>query len=72
LAFARDMGITVIAQGVETEEQSTLLRRTHSATQAQGFHFSKAVGADSASALLRLGRISRESCVDLQTQKACI
>jgi diguanylate cyclase (GGDEF)-like protein/PAS domain S-box-containing protein len=72
LTFARDMGITVIAQGVETEEQSTLLKRTDSATQAQGFHFSKAVGAKSASELLRLGRITGESSTDLQTQESCI
>jgi diguanylate cyclase (GGDEF)-like protein/PAS domain S-box-containing protein len=58
LTFARDMGITVIAQGVETAEQSSLLKETHSATQAQGFHFSKAVSAGSAGELLRLGRIT--------------
>ena len=58
LAFARDMGIAVIAQGVETQEQSTLLKETQSATQAQGFHFSKAVNAERAAHLLRKGSIS--------------
>jgi len=72
LTFARDMGITVIAQGVETEEQRTLLKRTHSATQAQGFHFSKAVGANSASELLRHGCITGESSPDLQTQESTL
>jgi predicted signal transduction protein with EAL and GGDEF domain len=72
LTFARNMGIAVIAQGVETEEQSTLLKRTDSATQAQGFHFSKAVGANSASELLRHGRITGESYIDVQTQESCI
>ena len=57
LAFARDMGIAVIAQGVETEQQSALLQRTDSATQGQGFHFSKAVSAAEASELLRRGCI---------------
>ena len=57
LAFARDMGIAVIAQGVETEQQSALLQLTDSATQGQGFHFSKAVSAGEASELLRRGRI---------------
>jgi diguanylate cyclase (GGDEF)-like protein/PAS domain S-box-containing protein len=57
LAFARDMGIAVIAQGVETEQQSALLQRTDSATQGQGFHFSKAVSAGEASELLRRGCI---------------
>ncbi len=64
LTFARDTGISVSAQGVETEEQSTQLKRTHSAIQAQGFHFSKALGADSASQLLRLGRIDVASMVE--------
>ena len=56
--FAHDIGIVVIAQGVETEQQRDLLTSTDALTQAQGFHFSKAVGADRASALLRQGRIA--------------
>jgi diguanylate cyclase (GGDEF)-like protein/PAS domain S-box-containing protein len=53
--FARDIGIVVIAQGVETEQQRDLLTLTDITTQAQGFHFSKAVGAERASQLLRNG-----------------
>jgi EAL domain-containing protein (putative c-di-GMP-specific phosphodiesterase class I) len=45
IGFARDVGVGVIAQGVETEEQSMLLSAAGATTQAQGFHFSKAVGA---------------------------
>jgi EAL domain-containing protein (putative c-di-GMP-specific phosphodiesterase class I) len=56
--FARDIGIGVIAQGVETEQQRNLLTSTDTKTQAQGFHFSKAVGADRAGDLLRRGRIA--------------
>src|SRR6202041_562436 len=37
IAFARDMGIAVISQGVETEAQSKLLKETDSAAQGQGF-----------------------------------
>jgi len=59
--FARDIGIAVIAQGVETEEQRDLLTSTGTQTQAQGFHFSKAVGADRAGELLRSGRIGKFS-----------
>jgi EAL domain-containing protein (putative c-di-GMP-specific phosphodiesterase class I) len=55
--FARDIGITVIAQGVETEQQSELLSRTDSSTQAQGYHFSGAVGVAAATELLRAGTI---------------
>jgi diguanylate cyclase (GGDEF)-like protein len=56
--FAHDIGIVVIAQGVETEQQRDLLTSTDTMTQAQGFHFSKAVGADRAGELLRHGRIA--------------
>jgi EAL domain-containing protein (putative c-di-GMP-specific phosphodiesterase class I) len=56
--FARDIGIVVIAQGVETEEQRDLLTLTDITTQAQGFHFSKAVGAERARELLRHGRVA--------------
>ena len=56
--FARDIGIVVIAQGVETEQQRDLLTLTDITTQAQGFHFSKAVGAARASEMLRHGRVA--------------
>ncbi len=56
--FAHDIGISVIAQGVETEQQRDLLTSTDTMTQAQGFHFSKAVGADRAGEFLRQGRIA--------------
>ena len=55
--FARDVVIGVIAQGVETEQQRALLASTDSTTQAQGFHFSEAVGAVRAGELLRQGRV---------------
>jgi diguanylate cyclase (GGDEF)-like protein/PAS domain S-box-containing protein len=56
--FARDIGIVVIAQGVETEQQRDLLTSTDVMTQAQGFHFSKAVGVVRAGELLRQGHIA--------------
>jgi diguanylate cyclase (GGDEF)-like protein/PAS domain S-box-containing protein len=59
--FAHDIGIVVIAQGVETEQQRDLLTSTDALTQAQGFHFSRAVGADRAGELLRQGRITTGS-----------
>jgi EAL domain-containing protein (putative c-di-GMP-specific phosphodiesterase class I) len=64
IGFARDVGVGVIAQGVETAEQSTLLSATDATTQAQGFHFSKAVGAVEAGELLRQGRIVRTQPVE--------
>jgi len=59
--FARDVGVGVIAQGVETEEQRALLSATDQHAQAQGFHFSRALGAEEAAALLRRGRIVTNS-----------
>jgi EAL domain-containing protein (putative c-di-GMP-specific phosphodiesterase class I) len=56
--FTHDIGIAVIAQGVETEQQRDLLTSTDTMAQAQGFRFSKAVGADRAGDLLRQGRIA--------------
>jgi diguanylate cyclase (GGDEF)-like protein/PAS domain S-box-containing protein len=56
--FAHDIGIGVIAQGVETAQQRDLLTSTDTTAQAQGFHFSKAVGADRAGELLRQGRVA--------------
>jgi diguanylate cyclase (GGDEF)-like protein/PAS domain S-box-containing protein len=56
--FAHNIGIRVIAQGVENEEQSELLSSAHVKTQAQGFHFSKAVDAERAGELLRRGSIA--------------
>jgi diguanylate cyclase (GGDEF)-like protein/PAS domain S-box-containing protein len=56
--FAHDIGISVIAQGVETEQQRDLLTSTDAMTQAQGFHFSKAVSAERAGEFLRQGRIA--------------
>jgi EAL domain-containing protein (putative c-di-GMP-specific phosphodiesterase class I) len=67
--FARDIGIVVIAQGVETEQQRDLLTLADITTQAQGFHFSKAVGAERASEMLRHGRAAIGS--ESVTEKPC-
>jgi len=61
--YARDSGIVLIAQGVETEQQRELLTSTGSTTQAQGFHFSEAVESVRATELLHRG------CVALMPQK---
>jgi EAL domain-containing protein (putative c-di-GMP-specific phosphodiesterase class I) len=50
--FARELGIDVIAEGVETAEQRSLLLSIGNG-EAQGFYFSEAVQEDKATALLR-------------------
>jgi diguanylate cyclase (GGDEF)-like protein/PAS domain S-box-containing protein len=57
MRFARDIGVAVIAQGVESEEENALLTETDTATLAQGFHFSRAVSPEKAAALLRRGTV---------------
>jgi diguanylate cyclase (GGDEF)-like protein/PAS domain S-box-containing protein len=69
MRFAHDIGIAVIAQGVETEEQNALLKEADATTQGQGFHFSRAVSAEKAAVLLRqgavdLGDTTRGLCID--------
>jgi diguanylate cyclase (GGDEF)-like protein/PAS domain S-box-containing protein len=56
--LAREVGIGIIAEGVETEEQRALLILTGSTTQAQGYFFSEAVDNIHASELLRQGSIA--------------
>jgi EAL domain-containing protein (putative c-di-GMP-specific phosphodiesterase class I) len=53
IRFARDLGVGVIAEGVETEEQRMLLTAADGAAFAQGFRFSKAVPAAEAQRLLQ-------------------
>jgi diguanylate cyclase (GGDEF)-like protein/PAS domain S-box-containing protein len=53
--FANDIGVGVIAEGVETEQQCAMLTAADATTRAQGFHFSKAVPAADAAELLRSG-----------------
>jgi len=60
--FAHDIGIDVIAQGVETEQQRALLESSPPATAAQGYHFSAPVGALEAASLLRAGTIGGNAC----------
>jgi diguanylate cyclase (GGDEF)-like protein/PAS domain S-box-containing protein len=55
--FARDVGVEVIAQGVENEQQRALLDGAAATAQAQGFHFSAPVGATDAGDLLRAGTL---------------
>ncbi|WP_150804005.1 putative bifunctional diguanylate cyclase/phosphodiesterase [Pseudomonas fluorescens] len=55
--FARDVGIGIIAEGVETQEQRSSLMSTGSPMNAQGYYFSKAVSGQQAAQLLMAGSI---------------
>jgi predicted signal transduction protein with EAL and GGDEF domain len=54
--LAHELGIEVIAEGVEMEGQARFLVAAE-CRYAQGYFFSKPVTADAATALLRQGRI---------------
>ncbi|MBW4083707.1 EAL domain-containing protein [Paenibacillus sp. S150] len=45
ISMARQLGLTIVAEGVETEEQVTLLKEIQ-CYNAQGFYYSKPVSAD--------------------------
>jgi diguanylate cyclase (GGDEF)-like protein/PAS domain S-box-containing protein len=68
IGAARELGIQVIAEGVETEEQRALLVSIGSSTSGQGFFFSEAVPADKATLLLQKGSI--ETAEDTSMAKA--
>ena len=51
--MARELGIGIVAEGVETEEQRLLFLNSGVPSKGQGFLFSRAVDASQASQLLR-------------------
>ena len=51
--MARELGIGVMAEGIETEEQRRMFINNGTPTEAQGFYFSKAVDASQTGELLR-------------------
>jgi len=51
VALARNLGLQLIAEGVETDQQASALRRL-GVTQAQGYHFARAMATEECIALL--------------------
>jgi diguanylate cyclase (GGDEF)-like protein/PAS domain S-box-containing protein len=56
--LARDLGIGVVVEGVETREQLELLQSIGITADAQGYYYSRAVTGVAASELLRVGHVS--------------
>jgi EAL domain-containing protein (putative c-di-GMP-specific phosphodiesterase class I) len=54
--LAKELGIEVIAEGVETEAQANFLLSA-GCTYAQGYYFSRPVNAERATELLQQGKI---------------
>ena len=55
LSLARELGVDVVAEGVETEAQCRLLINASARAQGQGFYYSQAVSAEESMAMLRRG-----------------
>jgi diguanylate cyclase (GGDEF)-like protein len=60
LSLARELGVEVVAEGVETESQRRLLVEASSQVQGQGFYYSRAVSAQESLRLLREGKVGRQ------------
>ena len=57
LSLARELGVEVVAEGVETESQRRLLVEANAQAQGQGFYYSRAVSAQESLRLLRQGKV---------------
>jgi diguanylate cyclase (GGDEF)-like protein/PAS domain S-box-containing protein len=55
LSLAAELGVKVVAEGVETDTQRRLLVQASSQAQGQGFYYSRAVPADETMPMLRAG-----------------
>ena len=55
--MARELGIGIMAEGIETEEQRAMFINNGTPTMAQGFYFGEAVNASRTGELLRHGYI---------------
>jgi len=56
VALGRELGLTVVAEGVETREELDFVRK-HGCQQVQGFLFSRPVPAEEAQERLAAGRL---------------
>jgi diguanylate cyclase (GGDEF)-like protein len=56
ICMGKALGMTVVAEGVETQAQESFLRN-HACDEVQGYLFSRPVAADAMAELLRLGRV---------------
>jgi diguanylate cyclase (GGDEF)-like protein len=70
LAMARSLGLNVVAEGVESQDQLAVLAR-HGCQMAQGYYFSRAMSADRCGAMLR-ELANRPSLTDALRLRLCI
>jgi EAL domain-containing protein (putative c-di-GMP-specific phosphodiesterase class I) len=54
IVLAAELGVEVVAEGVETEDQRAALVKMSAETKGQGFYFSQPMSADDTTKTLRL------------------
>jgi diguanylate cyclase (GGDEF)-like protein/PAS domain S-box-containing protein len=64
LSLAGELGVEVVAEGVETETQRKLLVQASSHAQGQGFFYSRAVPAEETMPMLRAGVMRPDEQID--------
>ncbi len=57
MGIARELGVEIIAQGIETKEQRDFLVRSDATAKAQGYYFGRPMAAGLAEEVLRRGRL---------------
>ena len=57
--IGRELGISVIGEGIETFQQASMLTRW-GCEEGQGYYFAKPLPADEVTELLRVGRVKGE------------
>jgi diguanylate cyclase (GGDEF)-like protein/PAS domain S-box-containing protein len=62
IGMGRSLKMTVVAEGVETQEQAEFLR-AHYCDQAQGYYFSRPIVAEEFAQLLRTGMVSEVATI---------
>ncbi len=65
IAMGRQLGLKIVAEGVETQEQLKFLA-THGCTLAQGYYIARPVEADEMAKLLRLGEPDSPTLINVK------
>ena len=71
IAMGRQLGLKIVAEGVETQEQLQFLA-THGCTLAQGFYIARPVEAAEMTKLLRIGEAEQKPLITVPARKGTL